>query len=141
MEVGMKSVLILLLISGAVYADPVTPVKQIIIEEAQKQGLDPSIALAIADVESHTSTKAIGGIGELGLFQIRPEFVAIPAYMLFDARTNARLGIQQLIYWRSHCPTNKNLDWIGCFNQGHRNPKFPKELPYYKKVMRSVASQ
>lgn len=116
-------------------------IEYIIIDESVKQGLDPYVALAIAQLESSKNPKAVGPKGEIGLFQLRPEFVPIAARpLLFDVRLNTKLGVQKLIYYRANCPTRTGLDWIGCYNQGLRNPKYPQKLPYYKKFIRNLSS-
>ena len=100
--------------------------------EALRQGLNPHIAMAIVSVESNWNPKAIGPIGELGLFQLRvrrfkekylrPEF-------------NIREGIRRLRYWREHCPLQEGLTWTICYNNGYRKPKYPYLHPYYKRIM------
>lgn len=39
-------------------------------------GFDPNVALSVAMTESRLNPDAIGGIGEVGLFQLRPEYFA-----------------------------------------------------------------
>lgn len=39
-------------------------------------GFDPQIALSVAMTESSLKTDAVGSIGEVGLFQLRPEYFA-----------------------------------------------------------------
>ncbi len=46
----------------------------LIIAGAQDRGIDPNVALAIATVESGINQFAIGSKGEVGVFQLRPEF-------------------------------------------------------------------
>lgn len=41
-----------------------------------QMGFDPNMAIAIAQYESSLNPKAVGAIGEVGLFQLRPEFYA-----------------------------------------------------------------
>jgi len=108
-------------------------ITDIITIEAQKQGLEPEIAIAVATLESGLNPRAIGSKNEVGLFQIRPEFSHIKRISLFDPKINAREGIKLLIYYRKTCPTKEGLLWIQCFNQGLRHPRFPRLLPYYKK--------
>lgn len=54
-------------------------VKQIIIEEAEKYGLDSTLLLSLARVESSFNPRARGTIGERGLFQLRPEYFGTDA--------------------------------------------------------------
>ena len=45
--------------------------------EAEKNGLPPDIADAVAAIESGYDPGAIGGVGEIGLMQVRPETAAM----------------------------------------------------------------
>lgn len=46
-------------------------------QEAVKNGLPPDIADAVAAIESGYDPSAIGGVGEVGLMQVRPETAAM----------------------------------------------------------------
>lgn len=46
----------------------------LILAGAEHRGIDPNMALAIATVESNLNPAAIGSLGEVGVFQLRPEF-------------------------------------------------------------------
>lgn len=54
-------------------------IKQIIIEEADKHGLDSTLLLSMARVESSFNPRARGAIGEVGLYQLRPEYFGADA--------------------------------------------------------------
>jgi soluble lytic murein transglycosylase-like protein len=45
--------------------------------EAEKNGLPPDIADAVAAIESGYDPSAVGGVGEIGLMQVRPETAAM----------------------------------------------------------------
>jgi len=73
-------------------------IKQFIVDEANKQGVDPALALAIAKVESNFNSDALSSAGAKGIMQIMPataekEF-GVSRYRLFNAKTNIRLGIR-----------------------------------------------
>lgn len=117
-------------------------IESIIIDESIRQGLDPQVALAIAQVESSLNPAAVGKAGEVGLFQLRPQFVEGVAHnLLFDAKTNTRYGVKKLLYYREHCPTKNGFDWVQCYNAGLRNPKYPQKLPYYKKFIKVLGEK
>lgn len=101
-----------------------------IVTESNRQGLQPEIALAVAKVESGFNPKAVGKHGEIGLFQLHPKYVNA----IFNRKENIRKGVQQLLYWKQHCPVQKGYAWVSCYNQGFRNPRFPELLPYMKKI-------
>jgi hypothetical protein len=105
-------------------------------KEAIRQGLDPKIAISVAKVESSLDPQARGKKGEIGLFQLRPEL--FPYADLRNISTNIRIGVAELIYWKSHCPVRKGLEWVVCYNNGGRHPKYPRLHPYYKKVMAAL---
>ena len=67
-----------------------------VINEAQIQGVDPALALAVAHIESNFNPEAISHKGARGVMQIMPrtardEFGVNPA-LLFDPKTNIRTG-------------------------------------------------
>jgi soluble lytic murein transglycosylase-like protein len=69
--------------------------------EAEQAGLPPEIADAVAQVESAYNPRAVGGVGEVGLMQIRPTTAAMLGYRgglngLFEPETNIRYGVMYL---------------------------------------------
>lgn len=101
--------------------------------EAIKQQFDPTIAIAVATVESSLNPKAIGKAGEIGLYQILPK-VETSGADLHDTKTNIRIGIQHLKYWQRFCPTNEGIEFVNCYNSGFKHPKYPKLRPYVRKI-------
>jgi len=72
-------------------------VKDIVVEEAKRQGVDPALALAVAQVESNFDPNVVSHKGARGVMQIMPktarEEFGINPTLLFDARTNIRTGV------------------------------------------------
>lgn len=71
-------------------------VKNKIIAEAQRQGVDPAYALAVAETESHFNQNAKSGVGAIGVFQLMPQTakgLGVDPYNLDD---NIRGGIRLL---------------------------------------------
>ncbi|MDR4307775.1 transglycosylase SLT domain-containing protein [Chelatococcus sambhunathii] len=69
--------------------------------EAEKVGLPPEIAEAVASVESGFDVRAVGGVGEIGLMQVLPSTArmlgfAEPLPRLFDPETNIKYGVRYL---------------------------------------------
>lgn len=69
--------------------------------EAGQAGLPPDVADAVAQVESAYNPGAVGGVGEVGLMQIRPTTAAMLGYRgtlngLFEPETNIRYGVMYL---------------------------------------------
>lgn len=69
--------------------------------EAAARGLPPSVAEAVAEIESGYDASVVGGVGEIGLMQIRPSTAGMlghagPARELFDPATNVRFAVSYL---------------------------------------------
>ena len=87
----------------AVRLDNVLPkisVMRLVVDEAERQRIDPALALAVADVESGFRTHAESHAGARGVMQIMPatawdEFGVSPA-KLYNARTNVAIGVRFL---------------------------------------------
>lgn len=74
------------------------PIQRMVIEEAEREGVDPALALAIAKVESDFRPRAVSRAGARGVMQIMPatseqEF-GISRHRLFNPRVNVRIGVQ-----------------------------------------------
>lgn len=107
-------------------------VVELIEAEAKAQHFDPAIAVAVATVESNFDQNMIGTKGEIGVFQILPRVA--PGANLFDLKTNIRIGIEQLKYWKRACPTVEGISFVNCYNSGFRRPRYPFLRPYVRKV-------
>ena len=75
--------------------------RRMLAREAETRGLPPAIADAVAYVESGYDAGAVGGVGELGLMQVRPTTAAMlghtgTAGALLDPATNIRFGVAYL---------------------------------------------
>ena len=86
--------------AGTSQAATRTDIKEIVIEEAMATTVPPSLALAVAKVESDFRARALSSAGARGVMQIMPatakgEF-GVAADELWDARLNVQLGIEFL---------------------------------------------
>lgn len=108
--------------------------KSLIAHEAVNQGLDPAVALAVAEVESSFNPRATGKAGEVGLFQLHPMFHKNPSY---DVNKNIQGGVSHLLYWQKNCPMQKNKTWVNCYNAGKRFFRSPHTAPYFRKFNRA----
>lgn len=78
--------------------------EHVVIREAQRNGLDPLLVLAVIEAESDFNPDAVGLHGEIGLMQIKPrtaqwvaETLGLRGSMrLHDPETNIRLGTAHL---------------------------------------------
>jgi soluble lytic murein transglycosylase-like protein len=100
--------------------------------------VDPNVALSVAAVESNFNTEAVGSIGELGVFQIRPEFYPMfTKKQIKSPETNIMLGIQKIAAYQKTCHHKEDLTYLICYNYGPANArkvKNPHLFPYVKKV-------
>lgn len=126
-------VTIMLLLSQEIKAD--NSIVEIIERKAVKYGIDPKLAVAIAMTESSLNPNAVGSLGEIGLFQLRPEFHDVRPG---DIKHNVELAMRYLSYVKNRCLRRYDAAWFVCFNTGPNRKKLierPQEFSYYKKVM------
>ena len=81
-------------------ASPRADVRRLVVEEAMNSHVPPSLAVAVAKVESDFQPKALSTAGARGVMQIMPatargEYGLDPA-RLWNARLNVRLGLHFL---------------------------------------------
>jgi soluble lytic murein transglycosylase-like protein len=111
-------------------------------EIAEQEGIDPELALAIAKVESRLDPNAIGGIGEVGVFQLRPDKHKVDKG---NVQSNIRTAMKYLKQVKKICEPNYGEAWFICYNTGEYYRKkngeliqYPKQFPYYVKVKREM---
>lgn len=91
---------------GAEPGTPGRPFWTLLEREARKNGLPPDIADAVAAIESGYDPSAIGGVGEVGLMQVRPSTAAMLGFSghaaeLTKPEINIRYGVTYLAQaWR-----------------------------------------
>lgn len=72
-------------------------IQKFVVDEANRQNIDPALALAIAKVESDFNPSALSHAGAKGVMQIMPATAegvfGISSDRLFDAKINIELGI------------------------------------------------
>ena len=89
------------LLIGKTQAATQAQVKRMVVEEAQRNGtVPPSLALAVAKVESGFDERARSNVGARGVMQIMPKTARdefdVSAGRLWDPRLNIQLGIAYL---------------------------------------------
>jgi soluble lytic murein transglycosylase-like protein len=113
-------------------------IEQKITRAAIRNGVDPSLALAIAQVESRMDDSLVGDLGEVGLFQLRPEFHPV---VKGATDHNIDLAVKYLAALKSRCRSYGDAYFV-CYNYGTaRKLKYPKLFPYYKKVKLAQQNQ
>jgi hypothetical protein len=116
---------------GAKADDDCDTVECLIASQAREQGVPVEVAIAVGKVESSLRQSAIGPFGEIGVFQIRPQYTTANIY---DLKSNIREGVRQLAYWHQHCPVQEGISWVNCYNAGMKHPKYPLKRPYVQKI-------
>lgn len=94
---------------------------------------DPAISLAVIRQESNFKPYLIGNVGEIGLMQIRPEFVPYTRKELLNPEVNIKVGIGLLKEAKKHCKHKNNLDFLVCYNAGiigGSKYKYPNKSKY-----------
>ena len=76
-------------------------IKMLLIDNAKKSNyVKPSLALAVAQVESNFNANAISNKGAIGIMQIMPktasDMYGVPKHKLFDPVINIKIGISFL---------------------------------------------
>lgn len=115
-------------------------VEKTIREMAVDHGIDPDLAVAIAEVESGLNPNAVGQLGELGVFQLRPEFHDVRRG---DKRHNVKVAMRYMNQLMKDC-AHYGSAWFVCWNLGphYKRLKYPTKFPYFVKVqqrMRMIA--
>jgi len=107
-------------------------VETLIRKTAIEEGIDPDLAVAIARVESGLDNRTIGKLGEVGVYQLRPEYHHVRNG---DLRSNVRTGIRYLRYVKEQCQPRYGSAWFICYNLGpNHQVKHPTKFPYYVRV-------
>jgi hypothetical protein len=133
---GLRALLIGLTLVAAAVAEGSE--QDLIQKTAARYGIDPALAVAIAQVESNLNHAAVGGLGERGLFQLRPEFHGVAE----SKEQHVEKAIKYLSYVKRRCKPLYGDTWYVCFNTGpYRKKKLDnsREFAYAKKVRRAMA--
>jgi hypothetical protein len=106
-------------------------VKQRIIKTAIKYNEDPTLMLAIAHTESNLNPKAVGSVGELGLFQMRPKYFNIKHTDTVETQTIKAIYLLKEL--KKACGTK----FLQCYNMGpaKTKKKMFKTTSYERKVL------
>jgi soluble lytic murein transglycosylase-like protein len=111
---------------------------------APAYGIDPYVATAVAYTESSMNPKAIGGKGEVGLFQIMPNLFKARGFTAAQMKVpmnNITVGLDMLREAKKNCIHKGALSSLVCYNVGARNAKkikYPMKFKYVKSVTKKV---
>lgn len=104
---------------------------------APQYDISPELAAAVIQTESSFNRKAVGPVGEIGLFQVRPEFSPYTAEQLTNIEINIHEGLRILSNAKKRCPHKSNKQFVVCYNVGVKGGykiQKPETFRYYKKV-------
>jgi hypothetical protein len=94
-------------------------------------------AIAIAKLESNLNPSAVGALGEVGLFQVRPQYFKTS----WQLDQQIRLGIEALGTIKARCVRDLGQNWVSCWNigvSGALRRKGRKPGPYVLKYIKLV---
>jgi len=81
----------------AISSMDISAIQNLLVEEANRQEIEPALALAMAEVESNFNPRALSTVGAKGVMQIMPATAktvfGIAPEQLYDAKVNIHLGI------------------------------------------------
>jgi hypothetical protein len=114
---------VLLIISAITQGARAETVESVIVKAAEREGLNPALVLAIAS------------LGEVGLFQLRPEYHDVRQG---NVRHNIEVAVRYLAVLKKQCAHYGDAFFV-CYNYGPARPlKYPAKFPYYRKVMAAL---
>jgi soluble lytic murein transglycosylase-like protein len=135
------TVFLLLMVMSLLHALPANAqasdeIVRVIRIKAIENNIDPNLAVAIATVESNLNPGARGSLGEIGLFQLRPEFHDVTPGK-FEA--NVSVAMKYLAEIQKKWEPIYGDAWFIKFNLGpnYKRINYPKLFPYYVKVMKA----
>ena len=101
---------------------------------SERYGVDKTLILAVIQVESGFDPYAIGGIGEVGLMQLRPEMHECASFNILE---NVLCGTRYLATVKQRCKPKYGNLWFVCYNRGPNAPilNYPERFPYVAKVL------
>ena len=129
------------------FRDQYQKIAQTIIDESLKNQFDPVFLMSVIEGESSWRPDKVGGVGEVGLMQIRPstaEWIQkrqglkwTGAKTLLDPSMNIKIGAAYLKYLRDHYDMHAQL-YLAAYNMGQGNVAnaldrniWPKDYPIH----------
>lgn len=129
------------------FKDQSPKIAQTIIDESMKNSFDPVFLMSVIEGESSWRPEKVGGVGEIGLMQLRPSTAKWMAQKsgikwagdqsLKDPCTNIKIGAAYLAYLREHFDSHARL-YLAAYNMGQTNVStalskkiWPKDYPIH----------
>ena len=107
---------------------------QTIVEEAEKNDLDPALVISVIRVESRFKKDAVSHSNACGLMQVLPQYTKNPKLScedLKDPKTNIAVGAKKLNFWIYKYGKGKIRTGLCGYNAGFRCKGENKNKAYY----------
>lgn len=132
----LVAVIVMMLLAALTAVGAESRYKDTIVKTALAHEVDPTLALAIAEVESRFKPDAVGTRGEIGLYQLRPEFHGKDVK---QPKKNIEKAMVYLARIKKNCYPRYGEAYFICFNYGpNRRLKVdPSATRYYQRVIKA----
>lgn len=121
-----------------------TVILSLIMTYANIYGVDPQLALAVAQVESGLDPSLVSPTEDYGVYQLhKATFREYTVEQLLNPQVNVPLGIKYLAEIRATSVHRQGFDWVIGFNLGPAKANrvhYPKKFPYYLKVTKAMVN-
>lgn len=123
----------------SVSADAVSKVavKELIVKHAMEMGLDPALALSIAQKESNFCHESKSRYGAIGVFQLMPSTARKMGYNPYKLNENIKGGIEY--YKKMYKMFGSTELALAAYNAGPGNVRKYKGIPPFKETKRFVS--
>lgn|SRR5574337_53777 len=135
------ALLLILMLKGSQNSADQNQVKSLIIEAANRYGVDASLALAVARVESNFNQSAVSSAGAIGVMQLMPATAAGLGVDPTDLSQNIDGGVRYLSQLLGKYNGDSSLA-LAAYNAGPGNvdqyggiPPFPETQAYVQQVL------
>jgi soluble lytic murein transglycosylase-like protein len=105
-----------------------TPIQQSIYDQAVTSGVDPNLALAIAQQESNFNQSALSSTGAIGVFQLEPSTAAEMGLNPYDLNSNIYGGISYIKQLLDQFGGNQDQA-LAAYNWGPGNVSSGQTIP------------
>ncbi len=115
----------------------IVTVKELIVKHSVEMGLDPALALSIAQKESNFKHNSKSKYGAIGVFQLMPSTAKKMGYNPYHLNDNIRAGIA---YYKKMYKMFGSIELaLAAYNAGPGNVRKYKGIPPFKETKRFVS--
>ena len=117
-----------------------------VIEEAQRNGVDPLVAAGLIYAESGWKADAVSRAKACGLTQVIGRYVGKTCAELKAPKVAVREGMKILAYWKKYAERRKSrrlknhlAEALTCYNAGYACSRYPRSRAYARKVLQTAS--